>query len=214
VSTRAIRTLFIAGTVYLALSVPAFAQDPLTTLPENYKIELDNDYVRVVRVHYDAGAKLPDHTHPGGSTVYVYLNDSEGVTFQHSGNMTRATTRPPVKAGAIRISAGPEEHHSVENTSNGASDFLRIYLKTEDTGNRNMRIPPTQHSFENEQVRVTRMRLEQHDVETIDARIPALLIEWPSGNDRWVAAGASTTVENHDARDVNIIRIDFLTKPK
>ena len=209
----------MAGTVYLALACLAVAsaeagQDPTQTLPDNYKVELDNDYVRIVRVHYDAGAKLPDHTHPGGSTVYVYLNDSEGVTFQHSGNMTRATTRPPVKAGAIRISAGPEEHHSVENTSNAASDFLRIYLKTEDTGNRNMRIPPTERSFENKQVRLTRIKLEQHDVETIEAKVAALLIEWPSGTDRWVDAGTSTTVENHDARDVNVIRIDFLTKPK
>lgn len=171
--------------------------------------------MRVVRVHYDAGAKLPDHTHPAGTTMYVYLNESEGVIFQHSGSMNRATTRPPVKAGAIRFSIGPEEHHAVENRSNGPSDFLRINLKIADVDGRTMRrIPPTETSFENKQLRITRLTLEQHDVETIEAKTPVLLIEWPSGNDRWVDAGTSTTVENHDARDVNIIRVDFLTKPK
>ncbi len=52
----------------LACSVvpPISAQDPTKTLPESYTVQFDNDYVRVVRVHYDAGAKLPDHTHPGG----------------------------------------------------------------------------------------------------------------------------------------------------
>ena len=208
----------MAGTVYLVVACLAVAsaearQDPIKTLPDAYKAVFENDYVRIVRVHYDAGAKLPDHTHPGGTTMYVYLNDSEGVTYKHSSGGARTITRPAVKAGGIRIAPGMEEHHAVENTSSTASDFLRINLKTESGGSMR-RIPPSESSFENKQLRITRMRLEQHDVETIDAKVPALLIEWPAGNDRWVEAGASTTVENHDARDVNVIRIDFLTKPK
>ena len=70
-------------------------------------MQFENEYVRVVRVHYDAGAKLPEHTHPPGTTVYVYLNDSEGVVFRHSGNNNRAVTRPPVKAGARSDRGGP-----------------------------------------------------------------------------------------------------------
>ncbi len=98
-------------------------QDPTTSLPDAYKVQFENDYVRVVRVHYDAGAKLPEHTHPGGTTVYVYLNDSEGVVFSHVGGSNRAVTRPAVKAGAIRIASGPEEHHTAENTSSTAERF-------------------------------------------------------------------------------------------
>ncbi|HTH26318.1 MAG TPA: hypothetical protein VL919_14465, partial [Vicinamibacterales bacterium] len=105
------------------------AQDPTKSLPDSYSVVLENDYVLVVRAHYDAGAKLAEHTHPAGTTAYVYLNDSEGVVFQHSGNNTRSVTRPAVKAGAIRIAAGEEEHHTAENTSSTASDFLRIVFK-------------------------------------------------------------------------------------
>jgi hypothetical protein len=199
----------------LALSTAGLAQDPTRTLPDNYRVALDNDYVRVVKVHYDAGAKLPDHTHPGGTTVYLYLNDSEGVTFRHSSGSGSAVTRPPVKAGGMRISNGPEEHHAVENASRAATDFLRIFVKTEGSGGRSTRrIPPSEAAFENAQVRITRMTLEQHDVETIDAPTPVLLVEWPSGSTRWLAAGTSTTVENHDAADLNVVRIAFLTKPK
>src|SRR6187402_3668197 len=98
-----------ASAAVAALSVAAVsAQDPLTTLPDAYKLEFENDYVKVVRAHYDAGVKLADHTHPGGTTVYVYLTDSEGVTFAHSSGGARAVTRPPVKAGGMRIASGPE----------------------------------------------------------------------------------------------------------
>jgi hypothetical protein len=201
--------------VAAAALVLAGAQDPIKTLPDNYKVVLDNDFVRVVKVHYDAGAILPDHVHPAGNTVYVYLNESDNVVFKHSGDINRAVTRPPVKPGALRIATGPEEHHTVANESKKPSDFLRIFLKTEgETSRSTRRLQPDEASFENKQIRVTRMKLEQHDVETIDAKTPVLLIEWPSGEDRWIAAGTSTTVENHDARDVNVIRIDFLTKPK
>ena len=64
----------------------------------------------------------------------MYLNDSEGVVFSHVGGNNRAVTRPAVKAGAIRIAAGPEEHHTAENTSSTASDFLRIVFKTDNAG--------------------------------------------------------------------------------
>ena len=96
-------------------------------------------HVKVVRVHYDAGAKLPEHTHPAGTTAYVYLNDSEGVIFSHVGGSNRSVTRPAVKAGAIRIAAGPEEHHTAENPASTPSDFLRIMFKTEDAGVKNLR---------------------------------------------------------------------------
>src|SRR5215218_6048049 len=124
---RMMLRLVAAALIAFGAPAAARAQDPVTTLPDSYKVELENDYVKVVRVHYDAGAKLAEHTHPGGTTAYLYLNDSEGVIFSHVGGSNRAVTRPPVKAGAIRIAAGPEEHHTAENTASTPSDFLRVY---------------------------------------------------------------------------------------
>ena len=197
------------------LVMAGVVQDPVQSLPDAYKVQFENDYARVVRVRYAAGAKLPDHTHPAGTTIYVYLNDSDGVVFRHSGNNTRAVTRPAVTAGAIRISSGGEEHHTAENNSSTASDFLRILLKTENPGSRNMRrLPPEEKEYSTKQVRVTRIALEQHDEQTITAKEPTLLIEWPSGDEVWLDAGASRPIANHDPRTANFIRIDFLTKAK
>ena len=56
----------ICGVAAVAMALRLLPQDPTTSLPDAYKVQFENDYVRVVRVHFDAGAKLPEHTHPGG----------------------------------------------------------------------------------------------------------------------------------------------------
>ena len=198
-----------------ALAAAGVMQDPVKLLPDSYQVQFENDFARIVRVHYPAGAKLPDHTHPAGTTIYVYLNDSDGVVFKHSSGSSRAVTRPAVKAGAIRIASGPEEHHTAENPSSSPSGFLRIWLKTESAGGRtSRRMPPPENEFSNQQVRITRIALEEHNEQTLTAKQPALLIEWPSGDHHWLAPGASHPIANHDPRTANFIRIDFLTKPQ
>ena len=201
---------------WLACSVvpPLSAQDPTKTLPESYTVQLDNDYVRVVRVHYDAGAKLPEHTHPPGTTVYVYLNDSDGVVFRHSGNSTRAVTRPAVKAGGVRVASGGEEHHTAENPASTPSDFLRVWFKTDNGGERNLRrrLSPTDEEFANKQMRITRLTIEDGKPLTIEtpAAQPALLIALPSGRDTWIGAGERTTIGDAG----QFLRIDFLKSVK
>lgn len=221
----------ISTTVTLAacllIAAVAAAQDPIKTLPDSYKVEFENEYVKVIRVHYAAGAKLPEHTHPAGTTAYVYLNDSEGVVFSHVGGSNRAVTRPPVKAGAIRIAAGPEEHHTAENTSSVASDFLRIVFKTDDAGVRYLRqrLAPTDVEFENKQMRITRYRVSPKQHMLIEAKThPALRIiarqgmqSWatlPTHLVRWLDKGTTEEFEVTGDFAMDIIRIDFLTKPK
>lgn len=207
--------LMVCGLVAGAV-VHTSAQDPTATLPDAYKTQLENDHVRVVRVHYAAGAKLPDHTHPPGTTIYVYLNDSEGVVFRHSGGSNRAVTRPPVKTGSVRIATGREEHHTAENPASTPSDFLRIVLKTDNAGERTMyRLPPGEASFDNKQMRITRLRVEPGAPTWIEtpADQPALIVQLPQGDTRWYAAGqklALTVTDN--AQD--LLRLDLLTPPR
>ena len=208
------------------LVLAGVTQDPTKSLPDSYSIVLDNDYVQVVRVHYDAGAKLPEHTHAAGTTAYVYLNDSDGVVFQHSGNNTRSVTRPAVKAGAIRIAAGPEEHHTAENTSSTPTDFLRIVFKTDNAGVKNLRqrLPPTEVEWANKQMRITRLRVKPGQNLLIDAKQqPTLRIalregvkQWtppPPDMVRWLDKGTTEEFAVTGDFPVDLIRIDFLTKP-
>lgn len=152
----------------LALAAPAAAQDALTTVPDSYKRQFENDWVRIVRVHYPPHAKLPAHTHTELACAYVYLNDSGPVIFKHIGADYGAATRPPTKAGAFRLYRGLEELHEVENTSPLPSDFLRVEFKTDPKDPRSLRgkffreqVPEGENAervqFENVQIRATRV---------------------------------------------------------
>jgi hypothetical protein len=208
-----ISRLAIACGLVLSAGVRASAQDPIHALPDNYQVQFENEYVRVVRVRYDAGAKLPEHTHPAGTTVYIYLNDSEGVVFRHSGRSNRAVTRPAVKAGGVRVASGPEEHHTAENPAPTPSDFLRVWFKTDHGGESNLRrrLSPTDREFANKQMRIT--RLVGAEV-AFDAppNTPALVVSVPDGMVRWVSAGEPFLSGNSDSR-AELLRIDFLTSP-
>ncbi|HEX7281227.1 MAG TPA: hypothetical protein VF239_04170 [Vicinamibacterales bacterium] len=206
------RIALVCGLVAGA-AVQGSAQEPTRTLPDAYKLQLENDHVRVVRVHYAAGAKLPDHTHPAGTTVYVYLNGSEGVVFRHTGGSNRAVTRPAVKSGAVRIATGREEHHTAENPASTPSDFLRILLKTDGAGERTMyRLQPSEASFDNKQLRITRLTVAAGTPLTIGAPAgqPSVIVSVPSGETRWIAGGERAVV----ADPGSYIRIDLLTAPQ
>jgi quercetin dioxygenase-like cupin family protein len=56
-----------------ALQLPAPEQDATVVAPKNYKVELENDLVRVVRVTYDPHEKTPMHEHQGNAAVIVVL---------------------------------------------------------------------------------------------------------------------------------------------
>lgn len=119
----------LLASVYLLFAYATAAQDPLKTLPDNYRLVLENDSVRVIRVHYGPHEKLPVHDHSRTPTVYVYLSDSGPVRFSHDEKPAFTLMRPTVKAGSFRVSPGRIERHAVENPNDIASDYLRVELK-------------------------------------------------------------------------------------
>ena len=207
----------------IALAALVVLQDPTTTLPDAYKVQFENDHVRVVRVHYDAGAKLPEHTHPAGTTVYVYLNDSEGVTFSHVGGSNRTVARPAVRAGAIRIASGPEEHHTAENPASTASDFLRIQLKTISGGTLRKRIPAGQPrandnaitiGYNSDQLVIQRFIIAPG--KSIVAEVVPMASLWitmPSGDTRWNETAQDETISNSSSAPLELIRL-IVKKPQ
>lgn len=145
-----------------------FAQDPFAVAPQAYKLQSENDWVRVVRVHYEAREKIASHDHPKTATVYVYLKDSGPVRFKHTGEEKFSIDRPAVKAGGFRLGRAVNETHEVESLSDTPTDLLRVELKTEvaDTKTFRGRFPPDKHRgdksservrFDNAQVRIARM---------------------------------------------------------
>jgi quercetin dioxygenase-like cupin family protein len=57
-----------------AASSSKLERDPVTLDPKHYKVEVENEQMRVVRIKYRAHEKSPMHQHPRG--VCVFLTDS------------------------------------------------------------------------------------------------------------------------------------------
>src|SRR6266480_6374633 len=64
----------------VVLSATAFAQDPVKTSPQYYKVLLENDQVRVLEYHLKPGEKEPMHSHLAG-VVYVLSGAKLKFTF-------------------------------------------------------------------------------------------------------------------------------------
>ena len=175
--------------VIFCLVASGLAQDPLKVAPQAYKLEFENDWVKVVRVRYGPREKIPAHEHTKMAAAYVYLNDSGPVVFKHIGLDYGAITRQPTKAGSFRVYRAVREIHEVENLSDLPSEFLRVEWKTEPAGEKSLHgrffresYPAGENyqkvQFENEQVRITRLvaaRGKKLDIST-SATEPALLV--------------------------------------
>ncbi len=171
------------------LMASAVAQDPLIVSPQAYKLQFENEWVKVTRVHYAPYEKLPAHAHTLTASAYVYLNDAGPVVFKHIDKEYGAVTRPATKAGSFRLYRGLQEIHEVENKSELPSDFLRVEFKTEPLKENTLRgkffreeYPADDNfqkvQFENEQVRITRLVVAKGKTMEVstDATTPALLI--------------------------------------
>ena len=160
--------IFGLAAILCLLTMNAVGQDPLKILPNAYKLEFENEWVKVVRVHYAPHEKLAAHEHTPTASAYVYLNDGGPVVFNHIDKYYGAVTRPATKAGSFRIYKGLQELHEVENLSDLPSDFLRVEFKTEPLNEPSLKGRYFREDyvagenfqkvqFENEQIRITRL---------------------------------------------------------
>jgi quercetin dioxygenase-like cupin family protein len=102
---------------------PEFQRDPVKLDSKRYKVELENDQVRVVRVRYSGGEKSVMHQHPPG--ILISLTDAH---FKF--------TYPDGKSENIQAKAG--EHlwfgevweHLPENLSGDGFEGLYVELKS------------------------------------------------------------------------------------
>jgi quercetin dioxygenase-like cupin family protein len=106
----------------ILLSGYSIAQDAVKVDPKHYKIEFENDQVRVLRITYGPHEKSLMHSHPEG--VVVFLTDGK-TRF----NLPDETTRDSnVKAGQVIWS--PETTHQPENLTDKPFEVIQIEMKT------------------------------------------------------------------------------------
>lgn len=229
--------VFVLPAILTLLSLTGFGQDPTKVAPDAYKLEFENEWVKVTRVHYAPHAKIPAHDHTETGAAYIYLNDSGKVIFKHIGLSYGAITRPETKAGSVRLYKAVKEVHEVENPNDTPSDFLRVEFKTAVDANTPLRGKFYRESyatgenfqkiqFENEQIRVTRLACAK-SCDVSAAVEPALIValsparlkssgkvgQLEPGKTKWIAAGKKETVETTGQGHAELLRFDLKSKP-
>jgi len=107
---------------------PVSEQDATAVAPNNYKIELENDSVRVVRVTYGPHEKTPMHEHQGNAVVIVVLQ-SGGRMRQVNADGTIVDGKTE-KAGTVRfVAARAPFRHASENVTDYPLETIRVELK-------------------------------------------------------------------------------------
>jgi hypothetical protein len=96
-------------------------QDPVQVDPRHYKVEVDNDRVRVLRIHYGAHEKSVMHSHP--DSVAIFLKEihcrftfPDGKTEEHQ-----------FRAGETMFT--PAGSHLPENLIDQPIDIILVELK-------------------------------------------------------------------------------------
>jgi len=99
----------------------ASAQDAVKADQKHYKVELENDDVRVLRIHYEPGEKSVMHEHPKG--VAVFLTDYQVKFIVPTGEEIPVSG----KAGQVVWNNGGK--HLPENTGKKAMELIQIEMK-------------------------------------------------------------------------------------
>ena len=89
--------------------------------PGHYKIEFENEYVKVLRVNYGPKERSPMHSH--SKLVGVHLTDAKGKFTSKDGKVEIRT----VKAGDV--GEGPAEIHMVENLTGEKWQTILVEFK-------------------------------------------------------------------------------------
>lgn len=116
------RVLFAAAACALFASVtPSMAQDAVKVDPKHYKVEFENEQIRVLRVNYGAHEKSVMHSHP--PNFAVFLNDGTAKFTMPDAK----TVDVPVKAGATQWDAGGA--HLPENVGDTPFEVIVVEMK-------------------------------------------------------------------------------------
>ena len=96
-------------------------QDPVKVDPKHYKVEFENDRVRVLRVNYGPHQKSVMHRHP--QNVVVFLTAGRGKFTSPDG---KSEERSWQTGQALLM---PAEQHLPENLSDEPLELVLVELK-------------------------------------------------------------------------------------
>jgi hypothetical protein len=178
------------------------------------KIEFENAWVRVVRVHYLAHEKTRYHDHPSTPTVYIYTTDGGRLRILHD-EKEEPVMRPVVKANGIRFNRGAFEHHQVEEMDGVASEYLRLELKIApvDLPEKDVRRGPNDATpYESGMLRILRVTCPANGDCPVSAHPEDPAVEVIGSKFRWTAPNGRE-YSNASNAPVSMVRVELKTKP-
>jgi quercetin dioxygenase-like cupin family protein len=210
--------------------------DPLVADPQHYHLEVENQWVRVIRERMGPKETMPMHQHPAPGSVIVFLTDRHNRLTSPDGVSQELRNR----AGDLMWSA-PSTHRS-ENLTSAPFEAVQIEPRRPASGTP---APPaaidkldaaaidSAHyhvELENEYVRVLRVSIGAHEklrlhkhpdtgavlVHLTDQNMRLTLSDGTTRNSRyaanqvrWVKAGAAHQDENLSDTPLRFIRIEL-----
>jgi len=154
------RVLFL--TFFFIAAPIALAQDPVKVDGKHYSVMLDNDQVRVLKIHYNLKEKSVMHEHP--ASVVVFLNNSKTIFTLPDGSKIDGGGKP----GDVQFTDAGK--HLPQNVGSSALQAVLVELKGGATGSAKVALDPVQvdpahHKvvFENDRVRVLRIKFKAQD---------------------------------------------------
>jgi hypothetical protein len=199
---------------FLILVLVFFLGTPKATSKTDSKVEFENAWVRIVRVHYAPHEKTRYHDHPSTPTVYLYTTDGGRLRIVHD-EKEEPVIRPAVKANSIRFNRGAVEHHQVEEMDGVASEYLRLELKVEpiDLPDKDVRRAPDDSTpFENGMLRILRPICAAKSVCPASEHRDDPAVEVIGSHFRWAGANGPAYSNTADA-PVSIVRVELKSKP-
>ena len=115
------RPVLLIVALWVTSAMSAYAQDAVTVDPKHYKVELENEHVRILRITYAPGEKSVMHRHP--ANVAVFLTDGKARFTTPDGKSQEVT----MKAGTTRW--GDDENHLPENVGAKPFELILVELK-------------------------------------------------------------------------------------
>ena len=115
-------TSIFAAVFFLFLTGSIFAQDAAKVDPKHYKVEFENDEVRVLRISYGPNEKSKMHSHPEG--VVVFLTDGTLKMNLPEGESKK------MDPNAGQVIWTKKSKHQPENMGDKPFEAIQIEMKT------------------------------------------------------------------------------------